>query len=59
MAIWFSSADKAGLRSIAANTMIEHLGIEFIELGDDFLRRVCQSTGAPCSRPVCCTAAHR
>ena len=38
MAIWFSSADKAGLRSIAANTMIEHLGIEFIELGDDFLR---------------------
>jgi len=23
---------------MAANTMIEHLGIEFIELGDDFLR---------------------
>lgn len=38
MAIWFSTTDKAALRGMAANTMIEHLGIEFIELGDDFLR---------------------
>ncbi len=38
MAIWFSTTHKAALRSIADNTMIEHLGIEFIELGDDFLR---------------------
>lgn len=38
VAIWFSTTDKAALRSIADNTMIEHLGIEFIELGDDFLR---------------------
>lgn len=38
MAIWFSIADKTALQSIAKNTMIAHLGIEFIELGDDFLR---------------------
>lgn len=38
VAIWFSATDKAALRSMADNTMIEHLGIEFIELSDDFLR---------------------
>ncbi len=38
MAIWFSTPDKTAVRGMANNTMIEHLGIEFIELGDDFLR---------------------
>lgn len=38
LAIWFSTPDKTAVRGMANNTMIEHLGIEFIELGDDFLR---------------------
>lgn len=38
MPIWFSTPDEMALPAMAAGTMIEHLGIEFIELGDDFLR---------------------
>ncbi len=38
MPIWFYTPDESALPQMAAGTMIEHLGIEFIELGDDFLR---------------------
>jgi 1,4-dihydroxy-2-naphthoyl-CoA hydrolase len=37
MPIWFSHPDQPQLFAMAANTMIDHLGIEFTELGDDFL----------------------
>lgn len=38
MTIWFSTVDTSALPDVATNTMIDHLGIEFLELGDDFLR---------------------
>ena len=36
-AIWHQRANLAQLNS-AKNTLVEHLGIEFIELGDDFIK---------------------
>ena len=36
-AIWHQRASLAQLNS-AKNTLVEHLGIEFIELGDDFIK---------------------
>lgn len=36
--IWQQPASLAALTAQARNTAIEHLGIEFIEVGDDFLR---------------------
>lgn len=38
MTIWKSSPSVAELNSGRAGTMIEHLGIEFTELGADFIR---------------------
>jgi 1,4-dihydroxy-2-naphthoyl-CoA hydrolase len=38
MAIWQPNITLAAICGTAKNTMIEHLGIEFIELGDDFLK---------------------
>ena len=36
-AIWHSRPSLAELNSLR-NTMVDHIGIEFIELGDDFIR---------------------
>lgn len=38
MTIWRSLRSVAELNSGRAGTMIEHLGIEFTEIGDDFIR---------------------
>ena len=38
MAIWFSTPTVEALQERAAGTLIEHLGIEYLEVGDDFLR---------------------
>jgi len=37
MKIWQSEISLQSLTARGKNTMIEHLGIEFIEIGDDFL----------------------
>lgn len=37
-AIWHPTATLEGLRAMCRNTMQEHLGIELVELGPDFLR---------------------
>jgi 1,4-dihydroxy-2-naphthoyl-CoA hydrolase len=36
--IWFNNPTLASLNARGLKTMVEHLGIEFIEIGDDFLR---------------------
>ena len=38
MAIWFGDFDKNFITERAKNTMIEHLGIELVEAGDDYLK---------------------
>jgi 1,4-dihydroxy-2-naphthoyl-CoA hydrolase len=38
MAIWFGNPTIEGARASSAGLLAEHLGIEFVELGDDFLR---------------------
>ncbi len=38
MAIWFGAPDLDFTRTRAKNTMIEHLGIELLEVGDDYLK---------------------
>ena len=38
MPIWFSRPSTEALTRYAAGTMIEHIGIEFLEVGDDYLR---------------------
>ena len=38
MTIWKSPRSVAQLNAGRGGTMIEHLGIEFIEIGDDFIR---------------------
>ncbi len=35
--IWKKETNIEQLQSFSANTMVQHLGIEFIEIGDDFL----------------------
>jgi 1,4-dihydroxy-2-naphthoyl-CoA hydrolase len=37
MTIWLLPATPEALNAISANTMVEHLGIEFLEVGDDYL----------------------
>ena len=37
MRIWFTDVDIATANTRSKNTMSEHLGIEFTEVGDDFL----------------------
>lgn len=37
-AIWKQEATLDGLNAFSRQTMVEHLGIEFIEIGDDYLR---------------------
>ena len=38
MPIWKKPIDLALLEAANRNTAVEHLGIEFVEVGDDFLR---------------------
>jgi 1,4-dihydroxy-2-naphthoyl-CoA hydrolase len=38
MAVWKSPATLDQLRERSRNTMIEHLGIEFLEIGDDSIK---------------------
>eukprot|EP01042_Synura_sphagnicola_P013676 gene13676-17336_t len=38
MPIWKKPIDLALLKAANRNTAVEHLGIEFVEVGDDFLR---------------------
>jgi 1,4-dihydroxy-2-naphthoyl-CoA hydrolase len=35
MTIWYIEATTDSLNAISANTMVEHLGIEFIAIGED------------------------
>ncbi len=37
MPIWNLEATSEALNALSANTMVEHLGIEFVEIGDDYL----------------------
>jgi 1,4-dihydroxy-2-naphthoyl-CoA hydrolase len=37
MAIWFRDYNLQELNQIMADTLISHVGIEFVEIGDDFL----------------------
>ena len=36
--IWFIRPAVADLQRLVGNTMVDHLGIEFTEVGDDFLK---------------------
>lgn len=38
MAIWFSNPTLEQIQANSANTLVEHLGIEFVELGEDYIR---------------------
>jgi 1,4-dihydroxy-2-naphthoyl-CoA hydrolase len=38
MSIWKSKPELSTLNHIARNTLVEHLGIQFIEIGDDFIK---------------------
>ncbi len=38
MSIWHARPTLEALRQLAEGTMIAHLGIEFLEVGDDYLR---------------------
>ncbi len=38
MALWFREYTLEELNQIMADTLISHVGIEFVEIGDDFLR---------------------
>lgn len=38
MKIWLSEIDLNSIAHESKNTLIEHVGIEFIEIGDDYLR---------------------
>jgi hypothetical protein len=34
--IWFVQATPENLNSLSRNTMVEHVGIEFLEVGSDY-----------------------
>jgi 1,4-dihydroxy-2-naphthoyl-CoA hydrolase len=38
MKIWISDINLHDVSQACKNTMIEHIGIEFLEIGDDYLR---------------------
>lgn len=38
MALWFREYTLEELNQIMADTLISHVGIEFVEIGDDYLR---------------------
>jgi 1,4-dihydroxy-2-naphthoyl-CoA hydrolase len=37
MAIWKTTPDLSRLRQVGAGTAVEHLGIEFVDFGDDWI----------------------
>ncbi len=50
MEIWKNLVSLDALRQISRNTMVEHLGIDFTEIGDDYLKAsmsVCAKTHQP------------
>ena len=50
MALWKTQTTLEKLKESSKNTLIEHLGIEYLEIGDDFLKAkmpVDNSTKAP------------
>jgi len=38
MSIWFSSPSVEDLKARSANTLVEHIGVEYIEIGDDYIK---------------------
>ncbi len=38
MSIWSVPATLENLNSFSRNTMVEHIGIEFLEIGDDYIK---------------------
>ena len=38
MSIWSVQTTSENLNSVSRNTMAEHIGIEFVEIGDDYLK---------------------
>jgi len=38
MSIWFACVTPDDLNAGSANTMVKHIGIEFIEVGDDWIK---------------------
>ena len=38
MRIWLTEPDLDALNALCCNTMIDHLGIEIIEVGDDYIK---------------------
>ena len=38
MSIWSVQSTLEGLNGFSRNTMIEHIGIEFLEIGDDYIK---------------------
>ena len=38
MAIWFSPPTLADLNARSADTLVEHIGIEYTEIGDDYIK---------------------
>jgi 1,4-dihydroxy-2-naphthoyl-CoA hydrolase len=38
MPIWFSEVTVESMKARALHTMVDHIGIEFIEVGDDYIK---------------------
>jgi hypothetical protein len=57
--IWREGVTLEFMRSIQPDTLTEHLGIVFTELGPDYLRATMPVTSAPASRCASCTVARR
>ena len=38
MSIWSIQATLENLNELSRNTMVEHIGIEFLEVGDDYIK---------------------
>ena len=38
MSIWSVQAALENLNNVSRNTMVEHIGIEFLEIGDDYIK---------------------
>lgn len=37
MSVWHKTPDPAAMQTFSADTIVDHLGIEFLEVGDDYL----------------------
>ncbi len=38
MTLWHTPASVADLNKLSAGTLVEHIGIEFLEIGDDYIK---------------------